>query len=193
MEDAPPSSINPRRWSVLTVVVAAQFMYVVDIFIVNVAISAIRTDLQASTAQIESVIALYLRIRSVATERRSKSTGSRAWPYARFWAAVQTSSNSISSASIACVGLTSLRRRMGPPQTAKRLGKDRLASGPPPARSRQGQPSLKHLRRTAPLSPIPVDRVERFVPRRRDSDSAIGPFRLVARRRVSPGEGRSGS
>src|SRR6185369_6467959 len=59
MDDVPPSSINPRRWLVLTVVVAAQFMYVVDIFIVNVAIPAIRTDLNASTAQIESVIALY--------------------------------------------------------------------------------------------------------------------------------------
>jgi MFS family permease len=59
MEDPPANAINPRRWLVLTVVVAAQFMYVVDIFIVNVAIPAIRTDLHASTAQIESVIALY--------------------------------------------------------------------------------------------------------------------------------------
>ena len=59
MEGLPPSAINPRRWLVLTVVVAAQFMYVVDIFIVNVAIPSIRTDLDASTAQIESVIAIY--------------------------------------------------------------------------------------------------------------------------------------
>src|SRR5436190_4800076 len=34
-------------------------MYVVDMFIVNVAIPSIRADLNASTAQIESVIALY--------------------------------------------------------------------------------------------------------------------------------------
>ena len=34
-------------------------MYVVDTFIVNVAIPSIRADLNASTAQIESVIALY--------------------------------------------------------------------------------------------------------------------------------------
>ena len=59
MENIPLSAINPRRWLVLTVVVAAQFMYVVDIFIVNVAIPSIRADLNASTAQIESVIALY--------------------------------------------------------------------------------------------------------------------------------------
>jgi MFS family permease len=59
MENVPLSAINPRRWLVLTVVVAAQFMYVVDIFIVNVAIPSIRADLNASTAQIESVIALY--------------------------------------------------------------------------------------------------------------------------------------
>lgn len=36
MENIPLNAINPRRWLVLTVVVAAQFMYVVDIFIVNV-------------------------------------------------------------------------------------------------------------------------------------------------------------
>ena len=59
MENIPLNAINPRRWLVLTVVVAAQFMYVVDIFIVNVAIPSIRADLNASTAQIESVIALY--------------------------------------------------------------------------------------------------------------------------------------
>jgi MFS family permease len=41
------------------VVVAAQFIYVVDTFIVNVAIPSIRADLHASTAQIESVIAIY--------------------------------------------------------------------------------------------------------------------------------------
>ena len=36
MDDLTHSAINPKRWLVLTVVVAAQFMYVVDIFIVNV-------------------------------------------------------------------------------------------------------------------------------------------------------------
>jgi EmrB/QacA subfamily drug resistance transporter len=59
MEQISLAAINSRRWLVLTVVVAAQFMYVVDTFIVNVAIPAIRADLNASTAQIESVIAIY--------------------------------------------------------------------------------------------------------------------------------------
>jgi EmrB/QacA subfamily drug resistance transporter len=59
MEQTSLGFINPRRWLVLAVVVAAQFMYVVDTFIVNVAIPSIRTDLNASTAQIESVIAIY--------------------------------------------------------------------------------------------------------------------------------------
>jgi MFS family permease len=59
MENISLSTINPRRWIVLAVVVAAQFMYVVDIFIVSVAIPAIRADLNASAAQMESVIALY--------------------------------------------------------------------------------------------------------------------------------------
>jgi EmrB/QacA subfamily drug resistance transporter len=59
MEHTSLATINPRRWLVLAVVVAAQFMYVVDIFIVNVAIPSIRADLNASPAQIESVIAIY--------------------------------------------------------------------------------------------------------------------------------------
>lgn len=59
MENISPSAINPRRWLVLLLVVGAQFMYVVDIFIVSVAIPAIRADLNASAAQMESVIALY--------------------------------------------------------------------------------------------------------------------------------------
>src|ERR1700752_1668040 len=57
MEHTSLATINPRRWLVLAVVVAGQFMYVVDIFIVNVAIPSIRADLNASPAQIESVIA----------------------------------------------------------------------------------------------------------------------------------------
>jgi len=49
-----------RRWWVLATVVAAQFMFGVDAFIVNVAIPTIAVELHASPAQIESVIALYL-------------------------------------------------------------------------------------------------------------------------------------
>jgi MFS family permease len=49
-----------RRWWVLAIVVAAQFMFGVDAFIVNVAIPTIAVELNASAAQIESVIAIYL-------------------------------------------------------------------------------------------------------------------------------------
>ena len=49
-----------RRWWVLATVVAAQFMFGVDAFIVNVAIPTIAGDLNASPAQIEAVIAVYL-------------------------------------------------------------------------------------------------------------------------------------
>src|ERR1700761_9194189 len=49
-----------RRWWVLATVVAAQFMFGVDAFIVNVAIPTIAVELHASPAQIESVIAIYL-------------------------------------------------------------------------------------------------------------------------------------
>ena len=49
-----------RRWWVLAIVVAAQFMFGVDAFVVNVAIPTIAAELHASTAEIESVIAIYL-------------------------------------------------------------------------------------------------------------------------------------
>jgi EmrB/QacA subfamily drug resistance transporter len=49
-----------RRWWVLATVVSAQFMFGVDAFIVNVAIPTIAAELQASAAEIESVIAIYL-------------------------------------------------------------------------------------------------------------------------------------
>ncbi|MBK3661455.1 MFS transporter [Bradyrhizobium diazoefficiens] len=51
---------STRRWRVLAIVVAAQFMFGVDAFIVNVAIPTIAIDLHASPAQVESVIAIYL-------------------------------------------------------------------------------------------------------------------------------------
>src|SRR3984893_15627053 len=51
---------SSRRWWVLAIVVAAQFLFGVDAFIVNVAIPTIAVDLHASPAQIEAVIAVYL-------------------------------------------------------------------------------------------------------------------------------------
>jgi MFS family permease len=49
-----------RRWFVLAIVVAAQFMFGVDAFIVNVAIPTIAAELHASPAEVEAVIAIYL-------------------------------------------------------------------------------------------------------------------------------------
>lgn len=51
---------SSRRWWVLAIVVAAQFMFGVDAFVVNVAIPTIAVDLHATPAQIEAVIAIYL-------------------------------------------------------------------------------------------------------------------------------------
>ncbi len=51
---------SSRRWRVLAIVVAAQFMFGVDAFVVNVAIPTIAVELHASPAQIEAVIAIYL-------------------------------------------------------------------------------------------------------------------------------------
>ena len=50
---------DTHRWRVLAVVVAAQFMFVLDAFIVNVAIPSIRTELRAGTGEVQAVIALY--------------------------------------------------------------------------------------------------------------------------------------
>jgi EmrB/QacA subfamily drug resistance transporter len=51
--------IDRRRWQVLAVVVAAQFVFVVDAFIVNVAIPSIRLDLGATAGEMQGVIAVY--------------------------------------------------------------------------------------------------------------------------------------
>jgi EmrB/QacA subfamily drug resistance transporter len=51
---------SSRRWAVLAIVVAAQFMFGVDAFIVNVALPTIAVELGASAAQLEAVIAIYL-------------------------------------------------------------------------------------------------------------------------------------
>ncbi|SEC59117.1 Major Facilitator Superfamily protein [Rhizobiales bacterium GAS191] len=53
------SQDDRRRWLALAVMVAAQFIYVVDAFIVNVEIPAIRADIQARAAEVEVVIAIY--------------------------------------------------------------------------------------------------------------------------------------
>jgi EmrB/QacA subfamily drug resistance transporter len=48
-----------RRWWVLGILVAAQFMYVMDAFIVNVALPTMARDLNASASQIEAIVAVY--------------------------------------------------------------------------------------------------------------------------------------
>lgn len=48
-----------RRWWVLSIVVAAQFMFVVDAFVVNVAIPSIRAELHATIAETQGAIVIY--------------------------------------------------------------------------------------------------------------------------------------
>lgn len=48
-----------RRWWVLAIVVAAQFMFVVDAFVVNVAIPSIHAGLQATVAETQGAIVIY--------------------------------------------------------------------------------------------------------------------------------------
>jgi EmrB/QacA subfamily drug resistance transporter len=53
------SKTDDRRWLVLAVVVAAQFMVVLDVAIVNVALPSIRTDLHFSQESLQWVITAY--------------------------------------------------------------------------------------------------------------------------------------
>jgi EmrB/QacA subfamily drug resistance transporter len=56
LKDAP---VDPRRWLVLGLIVMAQFMVVLDIAIVNVALPSIKTDLHFSQVSLQWVITAY--------------------------------------------------------------------------------------------------------------------------------------
>ncbi len=58
-EDAAGDQAARRKWLVLAVVVAAQFMVVLDVAIVNVALPSIRTDLNFSQESLQWVITAY--------------------------------------------------------------------------------------------------------------------------------------
>jgi len=50
---------NERRWSALSLIITAQFMVVLDVAIVNVALPSIKTDLNFSQANLQWVISAY--------------------------------------------------------------------------------------------------------------------------------------
>ena len=50
---------DPRRWLGLAVIVTAQFMVVLDVAIVNVALPTIKTDLHFSQASLQWVVTAY--------------------------------------------------------------------------------------------------------------------------------------
>jgi EmrB/QacA subfamily drug resistance transporter len=50
---------NPRRWSALALIVVAQFMVILDVAIVNVALPSIKSDLDFSQANLQWVISAY--------------------------------------------------------------------------------------------------------------------------------------
>jgi len=50
---------HERRWSALALVVTAQFMVILDVAIVNVALPSIKTDLHFSTTNLQWVISAY--------------------------------------------------------------------------------------------------------------------------------------
>ena len=54
-----PAGEDRRRWLALAVIVAAQFMVVLDVAIVNVALPSIKTDLHFSQESLQWVITAY--------------------------------------------------------------------------------------------------------------------------------------
>ena len=56
---APAAAQDRRRWIVLGVIVAAQFMVVLDVAIVNVALPTIKTDLHFSQESLQWVVTAY--------------------------------------------------------------------------------------------------------------------------------------
>ncbi|MFE9579183.1 MFS transporter [Nocardia sp. NPDC006044] len=56
----PPPNLDPRRWIAFAVVLAAGFMDLLDVTIVNVAVPSIQSDLEAQYAQIEWIVAAYV-------------------------------------------------------------------------------------------------------------------------------------
>jgi EmrB/QacA subfamily drug resistance transporter len=58
-QESPPQ-LDPRRWIAFAVVLAAGFMDLLDVTIVNVAVPSIQADLGAQYSQIEWVIAAYV-------------------------------------------------------------------------------------------------------------------------------------
>src|SRR5215467_15692679 len=55
-----PTTLNPKRWLVLPVVLTAAFMAIVDVFIVNVAAPSIQSNLHASASEIQWLVASYV-------------------------------------------------------------------------------------------------------------------------------------
>src|SRR3954468_653529 len=54
-----PSTTQGRRWSALALIVTAQFMVILDVAIVNVALPSIRRDLEFSEENLQWVVSAY--------------------------------------------------------------------------------------------------------------------------------------
>ena len=59
IQPATAAAADRRRWIVLALIVTAQFMVVLDIAIVNVALPSIKTDLHFSQVSLQWVITAY--------------------------------------------------------------------------------------------------------------------------------------
>ena len=53
------AGLDPRRWRALPIILIGSFLAFLDFFIVNIALPAMRTDLRASPAQLQFIVAAY--------------------------------------------------------------------------------------------------------------------------------------
>ena len=95
---------SERRWSALALIVTAQFMVILDVAIVNVALPSIQTDLNFSQANLQWVISAYAilfgaRCSSVGGSPTCSAAGDCSWPV------------SLSSPQARCCAVSPGRRR----------------------------------------------------------------------------------
>ncbi|WP_229185016.1 MFS transporter [Bradyrhizobium oropedii] len=59
LHDAPPATVDPRRWLALPVLLTGAFLPILDFNVVNLALPAIRGNLGATASEVQFVISAY--------------------------------------------------------------------------------------------------------------------------------------
>ena len=135
------TAVPARRWWALASVAAAQFLAVVDAFIVNVALPSIRADLHADAAEIQAVVAVYQiayaalvitggRLGDIVGRKRVFLAGVIGFTLASLWCGLSASAPMLIFARAAQGGAAALMvPRCWPPSTrCSRMPRERVPS-----------------------------------------------------------------